>query len=184
MLPALTSSRLALTETAPGDLEDVTRLWNDRDVRRFLFDNRPISPDQARALVERMQAETGTGLGSWSVRRRSQPDIIGTAGLMPASTSAEYEPRLTGLIEPVIAIAPPMQRQGIAREALSSLLRHAFHTLGLDQVAAAVDVPNIASVRLVETFGFKLVSEVPGPVYALRTYTLPARNYRPMSAHA
>ena len=56
---------------------------------------------------------------------------------------------------------------------LRLLLDYAFNGLGLEEIAAAVDSPNSASIRLVEGFRSGLLSEVAGPWSPLRTYLLP-----------
>lgn len=174
MLPHLSSSRLELVETTAADLEELVDLWNHPEVRRFLFDDEPVARDHAAELIGTMQSRQTEGLGSWTVRLHGGSALIGQAGLMPTTSSAIYEPKLSGLVEPVVAIHPDFQRQGLPREALTLPLTHAFETLGLDRLAAAVDAPNTASCRLIEGLGFTLLNEVPGPDYVLRTYVITA----------
>lgn len=45
--------------------------------------------------------------------------------------------------------------QGFAREAAAALLRYGFETLGFKQVRADVDPENVASLRLLESLGFR-----------------------------
>jgi ribosomal-protein-alanine N-acetyltransferase len=179
-----TSARLELTETTETDLSAVVAIWNLPVVRRFLFDDEQVSLIGRLHSCPSMRSYAAAGLGSWSVRRRGGEPIIGTAGLMPASTSAQHEPRLRGLVEPVIAIHPDVQRQGFGREVMDVLPTYAFERLKLGAVAAAVDAPNAPSVRLVEALGFTLLSVVPGPVHQLRTYTLVPVAYRTRAAHS
>jgi [ribosomal protein S5]-alanine N-acetyltransferase len=70
------------------------------------------------------------------------------------------------------ALAPERWGQGYATEALRSILAYAFNTLAQQQLAAANDLPNVASERMLMRLGFTQHSEVQGPKYPLRTYLL------------
>jgi RimJ/RimL family protein N-acetyltransferase len=75
-------------------------------------------------------------------------------------------------VEPIVALHPAFCGRGYASEAIRALMAHAADGLGLRRLAAAVDVPNAASIRLVERLGFRPVAETPGPRYRLRHFVL------------
>jgi ribosomal-protein-alanine N-acetyltransferase len=52
-------------------------------------------------------------------------------------------------------IHPARQRQGLATEAVSSMLGYCFDQLGLHRVQAFIHPDNVASCRLVEKLGFR-----------------------------
>jgi hypothetical protein len=64
------------------------------------------------------------------------------------STAADYDARLAGLVEPLVALAPSAWGRGYASEALAELVRYAHARLGLDRLAGVTDVPNAASDRM------------------------------------
>ena len=174
--PALVTERLQLRPVEHSDVDALWALWIEPEVRRFLWDDRIIAPDEAAATVSDCVALRDQGLGLWVLDRRDVPQgsgrTIGCAGLLPVSTAAEFEPRLAGLVEPMVALAPSVWGQGYAHEALSALLVYAKGSLGLSRLAGVTDVPNVASDRMLRRAGFVVLSETAGPRYALRSYLL------------
>jgi RimJ/RimL family protein N-acetyltransferase len=176
--PTLTTPRLALRPVEPSDVDALWSLWTDADVRRFLWDDRAITRDEAAATVNDCVSLRDQGLGLWMIETGAganpspdrQPAAMGCAGLLPVSTAAEYEPRLAGLVEPLVALVPNVWGRGYAHESLSALVTYAATTLGLSRLAGVTDVPNTASDRMLRRAGFVVLGETPGPRHALRTY--------------
>ena len=178
MQPTLISSRLELRPVQHSDVDALWSLWTDPDVRRFLWDDRSITRDEAASTVADCLALSDDGLGLWMIaakeRSRSSgapgTSAMGCAGLLPVSTAAEYEPRLAGLVEPLVALAPNVCGRGYAHAALTTLRAYATSTLGLSRLAGVTDVPNVASDRMLRRAGFVVLGESAGPRYPLRTY--------------
>lgn len=178
MQPTLHTQRLALLPATPDDVDALWALWTDPEVRRFLWDDRTISLDEATATLADCLALAPQGLGLWVVHLQSaaahdvisRRTMVGCAALLPVSTAAEHDVRLAGMIEVLVALAPGVWGRGYATESLRELLRHAEHTLGLLQLAGVTDVPNSASDRMLRRAGFEALGEVPGPLHQLRTY--------------
>ena len=166
----LHSQRLAFRPVGGADLNELWRLWTDPDVRRFLWDDRAITREEAATTIADCEALAQRGLGLWVLRSKDSDALIGCAGLFPVTTAAMYEPRLAGLVEPLIALAPEHWGQGYASEALQALIDHATSHLGIAQLAAVTDVPNERSDRMLRRAGFIELSETDGPRYRLRTY--------------
>lgn len=175
MQPALRTARLALHPVTPDDVDPLWALWTDPAVRQYLWDDRTITREEAAATLADCCALAPQGLGLWRVDAIDSATsggsaFLGCAGLLPVSTAAEYEPRLAGLVEPLVALAPSAWGRGYAVEALAALTRHAAGTLGLGRLAGVTDVPNVASDRMLRRAGFTVLGEVPGPRCRLRTY--------------
>ena len=181
MQPMLTTPRLALRPAEESDIDALWTLWRAPEVRRFLWDDRTISRAEAATMLTDCRALAAQGLGLWMLQaapRAARPEvpvasggtILGCAGLLPVSTAAEYEPRLAGLVEPIVALAPAAWGHGYAQEALGALRDYAARALGLTQLAGVTDVPNAASDRMLRRVGFVPLSEVAGPKYRLLTY--------------
>jgi RimJ/RimL family protein N-acetyltransferase len=169
------TSRLTLRPVSGSDLSDLWRMWTDPEVRRFLWDDRVISREEAATTIADCEALSAGGLGLWVLHTRDAIDstpAIGCAGLFPVTTAATYEPRVAGLVEPLVALRPEHWGRGYAAEALQALIEHARSTLGLTQLAAVSDVPNVRSDRMLRRAGFNELSETDGPRYRLRTYLL------------
>lgn len=190
MHPTLLTPRLALRPARPDDVDLLWRLWTAPAVRRYLWDDRTIEREEAAATLADCLALAPEGLGLWILERpgvagSAPPDeivTVGCAGLLPVTTAAEFEPRLAGLVEPLVALAPEAWGRGYAGEALAALLVHAESTCGLTRLAAVTDVPNAASDRMLRRAGFTVLGEVAGPRYRLRTYLWSAPGHAPADA--
>lgn len=175
MQPTIETPRLQLRPISAADVDMLWALWTDPQVRRFLWDDRTLTRAEAAATIDDCIALAEDGLGLWVVAPRPAGPPIGCAGLFPVSTAAEFEPRLAGLVEPLVALTPSAWGRGHAAEALGALLQHAAHTLGLTRLAGVTDLPNVASDRMLRRAGFRVLSEVAGPAHPLRTYLWDAR---------
>jgi RimJ/RimL family protein N-acetyltransferase len=176
MQPTLQTTRLVLRPATLADVDVLWALWTTPAVREFLWDDREIARDEAFTMLAECVALSAQGLGLWLLSEaRPQPapatgSFLGCAGLLPVSTAAQYETRLSGLIEPLVALTPSAWGRGYAPEALVELMRYASRSLGMTRLAGVTEVPNTASDRMLRHAGFTVLSEVAGPRYPLRTY--------------
>jgi len=172
--PELTTRRLVLRPVSEGDVDALWALWTEPLVRQFLWDDVVIPRERVAETAADAMALGPRGLGLWTLRSREETDgsLVGCAGLMPVGPAATFDPRLTGAVELLVALAPSGWRQGHATEALEELVGYAFGPLGLGALVAVVDVPNEASHRLVARLGFSAIGESDGPRYRFRSYRL------------
>jgi RimJ/RimL family protein N-acetyltransferase len=127
------------------DLDFLYELWIDPDVRRFLFDDRQISREEARSFIEASRATfTKCGYGIWLFFEHQSDRIAGFAGLLQ---SPEGLPNL------IFATQPQFWGRGYATEAASAVLEQAFAILGITKVVADVDEPNKVSIQVLERLG-------------------------------
>ena len=64
----LETARLRLRPCTVNDLDALLQLWTDLDVRRYLFDDRIISREQAETMIQNSLASFSTqGVGLWVV---------------------------------------------------------------------------------------------------------------------
>lgn len=145
MHDAPTSPRLAFRPLGDDDVPDLERHWNDRDVRRHLWDDQPV----ARAVVAEVVAASrasfrDAGYGIWALIEDGV--LIGTCGLRPLGTRE---------VEILYSVAPARWRDGIATEAASAVLGYAFATAGLARVFGGADHENPASRRVLEKVGMR-----------------------------
>lgn len=171
-LPLFTTERLVLRGATAADLDLLWAIWRDPEVRRYLFDDKPLDRETATTVLESALRVAPQGLGLWMVERRESPGPIGCVALLPVGVAAQYDPALKGLVEPVAAFTPAFWGRGYANEALRAVLSYGFATLGLSLVAGVNDVPNEASDRMLRRLGFCFVRECDGPYYRSRVYHL------------
>lgn len=163
----------------PNDVDALWAVWREPDVRRYLFDDQPVTRERVvEILVERALPQAKRNLGLWTVRARRVTRVIGAVALLQVDDAiAAYDTRLAGGVEPVASFAPAAWGLGYATEALEPLLHHGFTACGLEEIVAVVDVPNEASHRLVRRLGFRMTGEADGPYYRMRMYGLTADRF-------
>jgi RimJ/RimL family protein N-acetyltransferase len=172
--PPLTTARLALHPVTADDLEAILRIWRHPEVRRFLFDDEPVTRERTEGILRPFLSGDDAKVGLWTVRPRPDGNVVGTVGLLRATTAAAHDPSLLGAIEVLGILAPDARGRGYAVEALDAVMAYAFDTLALGRLVAVVDVPNEASHRMVERLGFSVTGECDGPRYRARTYAVDA----------
>ena len=146
----LETARLRLRPCADGDARLAHALWTDASVRRFLFDDRVISVDEARSFVAASLATFERhGYGLWLAYERSDGRVVGFAGFL--SSEEEGVPLL------IYGVHPDCWGEGYATEAAGAVLGYALESLSVPKVLADVDEPNAASVRVLEKLGMRRV---------------------------
>ena len=142
----LSGPLVTLRPSTVRDLEPVHQLWLEPGVRRFLFDDRSLSAAEARTYLQQSEASFRThGYGMWLAFVQGHEGLAGFSGLMESPSAP---PNL------IVGVAPMLWRRGIGTEAAWLVLQFAFESLGLGEVLADVDEPNVASVRLLSRLGF------------------------------
>ena len=84
------------------------------------------------------------GYGLWAVRQKETGEAIGFCGLRSSESEAP---------ELLYGLWPRWWGQGLATEAAQGVIAYAFSVLRLAAVEGATDVPNLASVRVMERLG-------------------------------
>ena len=176
-LPAFETEHLSVAPVTIQDVDALWAVWSEPEVRRYLFDDEPVSRARAAGIVEAALARVDVRLGLWVLRERATGAVVGAAGLQPAADVARYAPELGGITEIIVALARAAWGKGYATEALEPVLHYAFATRGDQRLIAVVDVPNEASHRLMLRLGFTATGECDGPRYRLRTYLLPRERF-------
>lgn len=159
------TAALDLRPSSPGDVDVLHSIWTDPRVRRFLFDDREISREEARGFLDRSEECFGEkGYGLWLFFEKGTAAVAGFVGLL---LSPAGEPSL------IFGTRPDLWGRGYASGAASAVLAHAFDSLRLPRVLADVDEPNRASIRVLEKLGMRrtrraIVNERPLLYYEIR----------------
>jgi RimJ/RimL family protein N-acetyltransferase len=162
----LQTERLVLRPLVAEDAPAIHRISNKPAVRRYLWDDAPVTSAQIEDVVAqsvRMFSEHGVGL--FGVRLRDSAELVGFCGFGHTRDGPQE-------IELIYALLPELWGRGLATEASRACLRYAFAHARLDRVVAGADPPNTASLRVIEKLGMKAVGEIapgqPGtPFFAL-----------------
>jgi RimJ/RimL family protein N-acetyltransferase len=148
----LLTERLILRRSTPEDAEAISAYRSDPEVHRHQGWDR-TDPGGVRDEIEEMARRAPGDAGGWvqmTVVERDTGRLVGDVGLSPA----EEEP---GVIKVGYTIDPAYQRSGYATEAVGALAAYAFATLGADVVRAYASADNVASIRVAEKVGMRLM---------------------------
>jgi RimJ/RimL family protein N-acetyltransferase/catechol 2,3-dioxygenase-like lactoylglutathione lyase family enzyme len=138
--------RLTLRPIAEADTDAIVALFADPELSRFHAHNL-ADETEARAWVARRLAYLGPpGTGEWVFVLHNE--IVGVGRLTPSTELPG------GVLETGFYLARHHWGTGLATEAVSALLRHAFHTLGAPAVFALVHEDNHRSHTMATRLGF------------------------------
>jgi RimJ/RimL family protein N-acetyltransferase len=139
--------RLRLRRFRPGDEAALIALDSDPAVMRYVGSPPGVRPhdDTVERLRQRMAADHGEG-GWWIVEGRADDTFHGVGLLLPMPEGGD--------VEVGYRLARRAWGRGIATEAASALVDHAFSRLALPRVVAVVYPDNLPSRRVLAKLGF------------------------------
>jgi RimJ/RimL family protein N-acetyltransferase len=150
LVPVLETPRLRLRALVDADVPELFAIFKDPEAMRYW--SRPAMTDIAEAeellrdIEHHAAAET---LFEWGIARREDDLVIGTSTIF--QIEREHRRAELGYI-----LRRDHWKRGLANEALTAIVSHAFGTLELHRLEADIDPRNAASIRSVERLGFKL----------------------------
>ena len=178
-LPTLEGERVALRWLTAADADDIYEIYSDPEAMRFWSTTAMTARSQARTLLREIREEHAAGnLHEWGLACPKGGRIIGTCTLF-------HFDRSNRRAEIGFALGRNWWGRGLMGEALTVLLDFAFEELGLRRIEADTDPGNSASIRLLESLGFRregLLRErwnVGGELQDTVFLGLLAREYRP-----
>ena len=136
----ITTERLLLRRAQMRDLQDLHRVFSHPDAMRY-WNSLPYQDTaQTKHLLAAMVAADPAESDDFIVEYQGR--AIGTAGCWR-------------LAEIGFILHPDHWGQGLAHEALSAAIPHAFDALPMDKIVADVDPRNSASLALLTRLGFR-----------------------------
>jgi ribosomal-protein-alanine N-acetyltransferase len=117
-------------------------------VRRYLFDDQPVTPEFIHAVLAQSVKDFGERrCGIWTVREKGDDAAVGFCGLRLVQD--------LGLVEVLYALTESKWNHGYTFEAASTVIHHAFGLAGLDEIVGITDAPNVWSWRILEKLGMR-----------------------------
>lgn len=157
----LTTGRLLLRPVEPADVTEVSRLWTDPVVRRYL--GGPVSSEE----VTRLRRAYVGSPGHFCVLRQPDNTTVGLVSIKPAACD--------GKTEVGYELLPEHWGHGYAREAVAATVAWALDTLtsAPREVVAVTQQANTRSRRLLESIGMTQVAtftewNAPQVMYSIR----------------
>lgn len=180
-LPALKGERLRLRGLRDADFDDFYALHADPRVMRYWSFPAWTERSQAQArFADAMSGRDADDKLCWAIAQAPDDRLIGAVTLFAIT-------RAQGRAEIGYALHSGHWGCGLASEALSLVLAHAFGPLGLRRVEADIDPRNTASCTLAERMGFVREGvlrerwQIAGDLQDSATYGLLARDWRARS---
>ena len=147
--PTLETPRLLLREIVHADAPDLLAIHGNRELMRWFGTEPLLDLDAAEALIDtfaswRTLPNPGT---RWAIQLKSDTRLLGTCGLF--SWNRAWKKCAIGY-----ELATAVQGKGYMREAIEAVLSWGFRQMDLNRIEAQVHPLNLASLRLLRTFGF------------------------------
>ncbi|RYE57979.1 MAG: N-acetyltransferase [Sphingobacteriales bacterium] len=146
----INTQRLKIRDLETDDLVDFHAYRSNPDVTKYQgFD--VFTLEQAKSFIEDNAAKIFGVAGQWvqyAIESGSTGKLIGDCAIK----LDQYDTRLA---EIGITISPNEQKKGFAKETLIAILTFLFNLEGFHRVTEIVDAENVASIRLLESLGFR-----------------------------
>lgn len=165
-MTVLRTDRLTLRPLEVADHAVLLAHWTDPRVRRYLFDDEALTPEQVTDAITTSRRDfAAVGCGLWALRLAAS-DLIGAAGLRSLREDSYDD------IEIVYSLDPRYWGQGLASEAAIGILSYAFGSTGLDRVLAEIDGGNGGSAALAKRLGMRRAGTVTGVLGTMIHYVV------------
>lgn len=148
-LPRLAGERVELRHLTAADASAILAVFGDSEVMQF-WSRPPLADlDAARTLIADIdRLFRRRELFQWGVCLKGSDEVLGTCTLYhlePAHRRADIG----------FALGRASWGQGLASDAVATLIGFAFHSLDLHRLEADADPENVRSLRVMERQGFR-----------------------------
>ena len=146
----LQTNRLLLRNLKTGDLKDFLEYRSDPKVCAFQS-YQPFNEEQAENYIENLKDGEFGEPGKWvqlGIELKSEKKLIGDIGLKPEI----YDARI---VEFGISLSNQYQKNGFAKEALTTVFDFLFNAAGVHRLTGIVDVENVGCIRLLKNLKFR-----------------------------
>jgi RimJ/RimL family protein N-acetyltransferase len=148
--PVLVTPRLILRTWTLADLVPFARMNADPHVMRHF--PAPLTQAESDAFAHRIEEHYRRyGFTLYATELRDTSDFIGYIGLL----TVPFEAAFTPAVEIGWRLAAAYWNQGLATEGARAVARHAFDTLGLEEIVSFTVPDNMASRRVMEKIGMR-----------------------------
>ncbi len=146
----LDTERLLIRNLQENDLADFYFYRSNPEVTKYQGFDVYTREESNQIIKNQKEKKFGTS-GEWiqlGIENKETNKLIGDCAIM----LKKHDPRIG---EVGITISHTQHNKGYAREALVAILDHLFSIKGFHRVVEIVDVENTASIRLLESVGFR-----------------------------
>ena len=147
--PILTTERLTLRQLIINDEQEIFTLRSDSEINKYL--DRQISKtiDDARNFINKIIKSDSL---YWAITLSDKNILIGTICLFGFSDENDK-------CEIGYELLTNFQGQGIMKEAVEKVIDYAFNTIEVKKIEAFMHRDNLSSIKLLEKFSFRNLTE-------------------------
>jgi [ribosomal protein S5]-alanine N-acetyltransferase len=151
----LRTGRLEMRPVAPSDHLVLHALFTEPGVRRFIFDDQQIPPEQTAAIIQKSEELFRTERAGLWIARLGHGEPSAPTGAAVGFGAFWYfrDPPERELL---YGVSDSYVKQGYGREIASAVIAYGIRELHMRTIRASTDEANSSSRRLLEDLGFVL----------------------------
>jgi ribosomal-protein-alanine N-acetyltransferase len=150
IMPVLETDRLILHDFSPPDWEAINAILSDPEVTRYMH-FASWNEEKRHAWFEwciTNSQQSNPDADNWAISLKDTGNVVGWLGVGSASHPTMDHERDFGYV-----LNRHFWGQGYMTEALRAVLSYEFEVLGTLRIFATCEIPNIASVRVMDKAG-------------------------------
>ncbi len=147
------TNRLLIREIYLNDIDCLLEIYQDFENLRFIPNsNINWTREKLKEKYHKINQDYKNGFGIFAVQIKDNGKIIGEAGLFNSFQDLNH-------LELGYILDKKFWRKGYGSEICNSLIDYGFNTLNLEKITARMFRQNLASIRLSEKCGMKLIHQ-------------------------
>lgn len=148
----LETKRLYLRSFETSDIKELSRMYADEDVMRYIGRGVPLNNEQTLRMIEHWKhSGDDSGYTIWAVIDKVNNNLIGHCGFQFLKIINE--------VEIAYLLDKPHWGKGFASEISKAVLDYGFKNFGFRKIAAIVYPENKPSIRVIEKMNMKFLYE-------------------------
>jgi RimJ/RimL family protein N-acetyltransferase len=163
-LPELTTERLDLRRFRPDDLDELSIVFEKREVWQFPYGRAFTREETSDFLDAQIQEWDDCGFGCWIAREKTSSRVLGYVGI----SVPMFLPQILPAVEVGWRFDSAVWGRGFASEGARAALAEGFDTLGLEEICSVPQADNPASSRVCDRIGMRFEREVTIPANTRR----------------
>jgi len=156
------TDRVQLSPVTDENVKQLHQIWTLPEVRQYLWDDRIISLQETKEIVDRSKiAFENNEYGVWVARLKNNPSLIGFSGYWPF-----FEPPQIQLI---YGLDPKYWKQGLGSEIARAMIEYGFNKYKFKTIYAACDAANLASIALMDRIEMEFYKQEQATLFYRKT---------------
>ena len=182
----LETERLILRPLRQDDLDLAIALWSNPNVTRYVAERTYSAEEIAEEMPITLRRAAKGAVGIWCVLRKTDAMKIGSCFLLPMPIEEDDtdwslvrgDDLPSGPIELGYTYIPSAWGQGYATEASRRLVQFAFEDSPIQELYAAAEAENAASMRVLIKSGFSPIGQIRAYAEDLPGFKVTAEEWR------